>query len=160
MPPVRKPADKRQNRVTQDVTLIPVPTAQPPSPPAGLLKPTREKWERFWRSDVSSLVTEADQVALERLFTMYEEWARCIAAARKQGRLAQGGATGKAAVLNPLYSHALTLESKITKLEAEFGLTPLARLKLGVQFGEAQRTLADLNADAEAVDDDPRTSLA
>jgi hypothetical protein len=68
-------------------------------------------------------------------------------------------------VLNPLLKHVAALDGEIRQLEDRFGLTPLARLRLGVTFGEAHRSLADLNrALIEEVDgdveDDPRTELA
>lgn len=157
MPPLRKPAEKRQNHKTQDLTLRPVTTPIVPPYPKGLLKGTKSRWDLFWRSDVSSLVTDADMPALWRLFELIDERERCMTSARK-GRLVKGS-TGQP-VLNPLYKHVQSLESQINTLEERFGLTPMSRLKLGVKFGEAQRTLADLNADAEAIDDDPRTSLA
>tara|TARA_R110000822_G_scaffold118321_7_gene251027 strand:- start:1265 stop:1744 length:480 start_codon:yes stop_codon:yes gene_type:complete len=158
MPPIRKPAHKRQNKITKDITLRPVATPIVPDPPRGVLKVTRERWVTFWRSDVSSVTSEADLPALHRLFVYYDEWERCMAAARKE-RLVMGGSTGRTPALHPLYSQALAIEARIGKLEPEFGLTPLARVKLGIQVGEAQRSLADLNADADT-EDDPRDFLA
>jgi len=158
VPPIRKPANKRQNTITKDVILRPVATPVIPEAPRGILKVTRQRWATFWRSDVSSVAGEADLPALHRLFVYYDEWERCMAAARKE-RLVMGGSTGRTPALHPLYSQALAIEARIGKLEPEFGLTPLARVKLGIQVGEAQRSLADLNADAET-EDDPRTLLA
>lgn len=165
MPP-RKPAHLRMNRVTKDTPVTKIPAAlraAPPPPPPGLLKRTRDGWARFWQSDVAHLITDADHPALERLFQLRDERDRYAAVARKD-RMVPGGATGRAPSVNPAATHVLSLESKITKLEADFGLTPSARLRLGVQFGEARRTLADLNAEAahdtdtpEA--DDPRTAF-
>jgi hypothetical protein len=70
-------------------------------------------------------------------------------------------------VLNPLYRQMVTLETEIRNLEDRFGLSPMARLKLGVTFGDAARSLADINANLEDDDDadgdqttDLRLSLA
>jgi P27 family predicted phage terminase small subunit len=95
---------------------------------------------------------EGDLPALERLFVLRDEWERCLRDSRREGRYAEGS-TGQR-VLNPLYKHMTTLEASIDKLEAQFGLSPLARLKLGVTFGEAKRSLADANAAVEAGDDE------
>jgi P27 family predicted phage terminase small subunit len=40
--------------------------------------------------------------------------------------------------INPLIMLTLKLEEKVLKLEQELGLTPLARQRLGIAFGEAQ----------------------
>lgn len=159
----RKPAELRVNRATKDTLITRTELRSPPPPPPGLLKRTRDGWARFWASDVAHLITDADHPALERLFLLRDEWARYAAVARRE-RMTLGGATGRAPSINPAATHMLSLEAKITKLEAEFGLTPSARLRLGVQFGEARRTLADLNAEAahddeDEPDDDPRAAL-
>ena len=52
------------------------------------------------------------------------------------GLLAEGS-KGQA-VINPLIQLTLKLEEKILRLEQELGLTPLARQRLGIAFGEAQ----------------------
>lgn len=165
MPAPRKPPHLRQNRITKDHHLRALAANRPPAPapPAGLLKATRAGWESFWASDLTQLVTEADHPALERLFLLRDEWRRCLVVARRD-RFVLGGATGQSMALHPAAKHVLSLEAQISKLEAQFGLTPSARLKLGVVFGEAQRSLTDLNAEAARDDedeaDDPRTALA
>ena len=47
------------------------------------------------------------------------------------------GSTGQPTI-NPLIMLTLKLEEKVLKLEQELGLTPLARQRLGIAFGEAQ----------------------
>ncbi|MGW7410482.1 hypothetical protein ACWGI9_43625 [Streptomyces sp. NPDC054833] len=43
-----------------------------PSPPSGLLKATRERWEAYWSSPVAKLADPVgDLPALERLFRLY-----------------------------------------------------------------------------------------
>jgi hypothetical protein len=104
----------------------------------------------------------ADHPALLRLFTLLDERERCARAASKQ-RLIKGS-QGQP-VLNPLLKQVAALDTEIRQLEDRFGLTPLARLRLGVTFGEAHRSLADLNRAlveevADVDEDDPRTELA
>ena len=47
------------------------------------------------------------------------------------------GSTGQPTI-NPLITLTLKIEEKVLKLEQELGLTPLARQRLGIAFGEAQ----------------------
>jgi len=123
----------------------------PPVAPAGLLKATREDWVAFWRSPLGTLVVEADYPALRRLFTLYDERARAYQGYRRQ-RLAPGsmGQPG----LNPLFSAMKSFDAEIRALEDRFGLSPIARLRLGVALGEAAKSLDELNRSLDA-DDDP-----
>ena len=54
-------------------------------------------------------------------------------------------------MINPLSNYIAVVEGKIERIEEKFGLTPLDRMRLGISFGEAHRSLADMNAD---LDDD------
>ena len=165
MPVPPKPGDRRQRRNTRElgvVMSVPTRSAPVPAPPAGLLVSTRNVWAAFWASEQASLVMPADHPALLRLFTLLDERERCARAASKR-RLIEGS-QGQP-VLNPLLKHVAALDGEIRQLEDRFGLTPLARLRLGVTFGEAHRSLADLNRAlveevAGDVEDDPRTELA
>jgi hypothetical protein len=110
--------------------------------------------ETFWTSSVSGLVEEADQPAVRRLFTLYDERERALRAFRRARFLA--GSKGQP-VLNPLARLMLVLDAEIRKLEEVFGIGPVARLKAGIAFAEATRSLQDLN-DALTSDEheDPR----
>jgi P27 family predicted phage terminase small subunit len=125
--------------------LVPVailPRPEPPDAPKGLLPATRRWWSAFWESRIAEMVEPSDIPAVTRLATLRDERERCYRSARKNRLVA--GYQG-AAVLNPLYKHMQALDSEIRQLEDRFGLSPMARLKLGVQFGEAARSLEDLN---------------
>jgi hypothetical protein len=52
-------------------------------------------------------------------------------------------------VVNPAFEAALKLEREIARVEERFGLTPLDRMRLGISFGEARRSLADINEDLD-----------
>jgi hypothetical protein len=54
-------------------------------------------------------------------------------------------------VASPLFKVAMALDSEVRALEDRYGLTPAARLKLGIRLGEAARSLEDLARD---LDDD------
>lgn len=108
---------------------------------------------------MSGLVEDADLPAIRRLFTLLDERERSYRAFRRN-RFVQG--SKRQPVLNPLARHMLSLDGEIRALEAVFGIGPLPRLRAGIAFGEASRSLADLNRslDQEAgEDDDPRLEL-
>jgi hypothetical protein len=93
---------------------------------------------------------------LQRLFTYYDEWERSMRAYRRR-RLVTGS-TGQPK-LNDLGKFCLELESKIERLEDKLGITPMARMRLGIAFGEARKTLEEINREVdEGIQeaDDPR----
>lgn len=127
-----------------------------PVPPRSILSTTKQAWDAFWQSDLAKLVKDSDTPALERLFSLYDERERCYRSAKKNRLVA--GSQGQW-VLNPLYKQMNVLDTEIRNMEDRFGLSPMARLKLGVQFGEAHKSLEEMNrsldADTEA-EPDPR----
>ena len=153
MPARRKPADRLADRRASRVSgrLVPVANLadhrEPPEPPAGLLKSDRERWAAFWRSDLAILVTEPDLPALGRLFELYSERARLFAYWRK-GRFEYGST--KQLVLHPVQRELARLDALIPGLEASFGITPAARLRLGIVFGQARRSLEEISAETDA----------
>ena len=143
--------------VVQDRGIIPL-------PPPGLLLKTRERWLKFWRSEMARIVDEdRDRPALERLFTLYDERERAYQAYRKH-RLLKGST--KQWVVNPLWRHATgTLDPEIRQLEDRFGLTPRSRAQLGLAIGGLKKTLDDLNRelgddrDDDDQGEDPRLAV-
>jgi P27 family predicted phage terminase small subunit len=115
-----------------------------PKPPPGLLAATRGAWERYWRSDVATVVTDADRDLVERLFVFRDEHARVLRSVRKSNaRLVSG--SRQQPRLNPLLDLVFKLEGAIHSLETELGLSPLARARLGIAVGQATLTAAELN---------------
>lgn len=150
MPLPPKPPGRRQRRNATGVGLVAVREGDLPAlrvPPKGLLPAQQAAWEAFWRSPMAKLVLDADLPALHRLFRLRDEWERCFEASKSE-RLVEG--SNEQLVLHPLYKHMTTLEKAIEGLEVQFGLSPLARLKLGVTFGEAKRSIEDINRAAAA----------
>ena len=127
-----------------------------PRMPAGRpLAATRELWERFWRSPIAQAVNiESDRPRLERWITYNDEWYRAMRGLRKERLVV--GSTGQI-VMSPLAAYVVKLERQIAAVEEKFGLTPLDRMRLGISFGDARRSLADLN---EGLDEDDGAAYA
>lgn len=151
-----KPDGERQGRAKRKSGLVIAfsqRTVDVPAAPSGLLVATRREWDSYWASHVSNATIDADMPAVERLFMLRDEWRRCFRVYREH-RLVEGS-KGQARI-NPLADQAHRLEQAISKLEAELGLTPLARARLGLTMGEAQLTLDQLNDAAVQLEaDDP-----
>lgn len=161
MAPPKKPAGRRVRTQTRDVGLVAVgsPRKTPPAPhPPGrkLLADTVHQWEEFWATDVAGMVKPADMPALVRLFRMYDLRARLEKIVLKEPLVP--GSQGQPR-MNPAAAELASLDTRILALEDRFAGSPMARLKLGVTFAEAARSLEDLNRDFDADEDeeeDPR----
>ena len=153
MPRHRRPTAMRANSETQDIGLVPIDgrrSAAPP-PPRGLLVASRASWATFWSSPLARIVVPStDTMAVERLWSLYDERTRMYRAIRRE-RLVRGSKGQPRA--NPLYAQMASLDAEIGRLEDRFGLSPRARLQLGVILGDAARSLADLNAELEDDED-------
>lgn len=157
MPAPRKPEQRRQAHNADRykvVALAPNPIAAP-DPPKGLLKATRGLWDEFWTSDVARAVQPADLDGLVRLIQYRDEWQRLMDAYRADRFVS--GSTGQVKV-NPALDKALALEGAMGKLAADLGLSPMARMRLGIAVGQATKTIEELKqaADQDEPEDDPR----
>ena len=146
----KKTPNRRQRRNSRDIGLVAVAGEAVEAPPARSkwLASTKRRWETFWASDVASIVDQgSDLPALERLFGHYDELDRGQRAFRRQRFVA--GHHGQPR-LNPLAKYLADLESAARALEDRFGMTPRARLQLGVEFGAAHRSLASISQEFDA----------
>jgi len=157
MPRLPKPKPLRQNTERRDLGLVGIvpSTLRVPDPPADWLAESKAEWQGFWTSPLSSaLLPVTDEPAVRRLFGLRDERERMMRGIRK-ARLVPG-ARGQPRA-NPLYAQLASFDSEIRQLEDRIGLTPQARLKLGISLGEAQRSLAQI---AEAVNGDDSAAAA
>lgn len=132
-----KPVESRQRRNMPVV--LPAGAAVVPDSPAGLSAALAAQWYALWSSPVASLMDPVgDLPAVTRLFELY------VLADRVQEQLAE-------AVDGALVSARVKLGSEIRLAEAQLGLSPRARLALGValQAGGKQSTLDDAVDDAD-----------
>jgi P27 family predicted phage terminase small subunit len=124
-----------------------------PKAPRGLLAASRAIWDGFWSSPVALAVDrQSDMHRVNRWITAVDEYERCMPVLRKT-RLVKGS-MGQP-VLNPLASYLAQVEANLKAAESDLGLTPMARLKLGVTFGQAKLTAAELNRQLEASEPEP-----
>ena len=127
------------------------------------LASTKRNWKNYWNSELSSTAQPVDLPAFYRLFQFYDEVERANRMVLKMGNkgLLSVGSQGQPKV-NPLIDLTIKLESSILKLEQELGLTPLARQRLGIAFGEAQigfKQLQEFLKEDEIETVDPRLLL-
>jgi len=118
----------------------------PPKPPAGLLKPARDRWAQFWDSQAATAVDlDSDLPRLIRWVQATDEYDRA-AKVVKDSRLVRGS-MGQP-TLNPLVTYLIHLDGLISRAEAEFGMTPMARrrLRLDTEMPEAEDVVDQLNA--------------
>lgn len=154
--PRRKAPEQRQRTNSPDIGRVEpgVSVAVPPLPhPHGrkLLASTAAAWDEFWAGELAQLVNRADLPALGRLFQMYDLRERMQRALLAEPWVA--GSTGQI-VAHPAAKELASLDGRIVALEDRFGVTPMARLKLGVTFGAAVKSLEDLNREFDRGDDD------
>lgn len=160
MPAPKKPEGRRQahNADRYKVLALAERPISVPKPPDGLLKATKDMWIEFWSSDVARAVQPADVDGLVRLIQYRDEWQRLMDAYRKC-RFVEGS-TGQVKV-NPALTSALALEGAMGKLAADLGLSPMARMRLGIAVGQATKTIEELRNAADPDEDiaegaDPR----
>ena len=140
--PKKLPSDRQGHAGTKDVTLR---KDQPPTPlpPRGLLKRSRERWRGYWNSQVARAVDPvADLHLVERWIKAVDEYERVLPVFEKT-RLVKGS-MGQL-VMNPLAAYLQQVKGELSKCETELGLTPMARLRLGLVAAQGQLTVEELN---------------
>jgi P27 family predicted phage terminase small subunit len=143
VPPLRKPAGERQNRVTLDVVVPLRPGGLLPEPAEGWRPETTDRWVEFWGSKIAGSVEDSDHGALRRLFRLYDELDRLWEAVEETGRVVEGS-QGQPRP-NPLFKQIETFQAEARQLEDRFGLSPKSRLQLGITFADAHLSLSALN---------------
>lgn len=115
--------------------------AMPPYPP-GISVAAKRVWAAFWESPVAPTVDlRADKPALERWILAYSEVDRLRRKIRQEPTVT--GSMGQP-VLNPIHDIMRGYIRDMERAEEHFGMTPLARMRLGIAIGEAGLSLAAL----------------
>lgn len=130
--------------------------AEIPKSPKGLLASSRKRWASFWQSAVAKAVdTASDMHRIERWIRAVDEYERVGVVLRKQ-RVVRGS-TGQL-VMSPLAGYVKQLQDEIARAESELGMTPLSRMRLGIAYGQAQLTAAELNKALEGANEESERS--
>ncbi|HTX96855.1 MAG TPA: hypothetical protein VME67_19565 [Mycobacterium sp.] len=131
--------------------------SRPPAMPRGLCSQAQTAWAAYWKDAVSGVTRPSDTALLVRWAKNLDRYHRLLAEADRNPVV--DGSMGQQRG-NPIYGLVLKIEQSIKDDEAQLGIGPLNRLRLGVALSESAKSLADLNAEAENADnDDPRTTL-
>lgn len=155
--PLPKEDGKRQRRRSQtNLRLIDEHdvTAPIPDPPEGLSPARLEDWREFFESPLAGLVKRTDLSVVRRLWNYYQQHDDLTAIFEKSRLVA--GSQGQPR-MNPAHDAIMKMETAILRLENELGLTPSARLRLGITFADATNSLDQLNAHVQddlEIDDD------
>jgi P27 family predicted phage terminase small subunit len=104
---------------------------------------TVERWQEFWCSPLAQQVEASDYGSLRRLWGLYDELDRLWDAVNETGRVVVGS-QGQPRP-NPLFKQIEAFQAEARQLEDRFGLSPLARLRLGITFADAAASLDGLN---------------
>ena len=164
MPPRRKPDEDRQRTNTPTLELV-TPLGvdvERPSPGEGWSDATIAGWDAWWASDVARMIDVASEAPIVfRCFDLLDQAERFESAGREQPLVE--GSTGQPTI-NPLLKHAQALRDEARRDEAVLGRGPKRRLDLGIKFGDAARSLDDVNRRLSAANrsadpappDDPR----
>ena len=163
MPANRKPAGQRQDNRPQRAL---VPVANPgfegdvvaPTPRPKWLKATKASWADYWSSQVAGAVQGSDMHEVFRLFDFRDDQGRALARWRKNPYVT--GSQGQP-VANPAFAESMALEKAIVALEDRLGCSVKSRASVGVDFGHAALTVAQLNklAKESAIDSDDDEAL-
>ncbi len=153
-PPPKDPG-RRQRRNTRSLdATIPAPAGPGlvPAAESDWLKVIKDQWSALWRHPiVATFDRELHEPTLRRLFDLRDERERYRRAVRKEPLVE--GSQGQP-VLNPLRATMATIDKELTALEDRFGLNVGALLKLGINYGQAKKSLDDLSRGIYGPDDE------
>ena len=143
----RGPLPRREGQKRpRDSTIVPMRTVkggliERPKITRDWLEVTQRAWDAYWRSDLVQVVTEVDLQAVRRLFDAYDRYDRLMDILLETPTVEARGEVRA----HPAEMMAHRLDGQILKLEAELGLTPLARQRLGIAVGKATMTADEMN---------------
>ena len=141
--PLPKVAGRRQRRSRQNTINLVLGDRKAPLAPKKFLKAVHDAWEAYWSSDlVRAVDVRTDQQAVYRFFTLLDLRERAYRSFHKEPFIE--GSHGQD-VVNPQGSLMLRMDQEIRMLGQELGMTPAARLRLGIQLGHARDVMERRN---------------
>lgn len=123
---------------------LPAKARRIPTPPKDITAEARAAWRAFWLSPIAQAIDlNADGTALRRWIVAVSQ--RETLLDEIAGAETTKGSTGQDR-LNPRYATLKELERTIAHYEEAFGMTPLARMRLGFAIQQGQSSIDDLKA--------------
>ena len=121
-----------------------------------------DAWRALWRSEVSRAIdVHADTEALRHWVECMQQRAELLEQIEREGFTGPWGPMDSL-VAHPSLVYVKHLDKEITRIREHFGMTPMSRFRLQMQFAEAGKSTADLdrilerrNRAAQAVDATP-----
>lgn len=99
------------------------------------------RWREIWASDVAQIWDRnGDMGRLVRYILNFDQWLKLTEAIA--GREVVRGSRGQVRA-NPLFNVRIGLELELKAAEEKLGLTPMDRMRLGIELGGAARGLDD-----------------
>lgn len=115
-----------------------------PDPPGSWSPEACDDWRELSVSPLSQTMTASDFPALMRLFRLREQLTRALDQLEHEELVSEVVTQkGFALVPNPIVGVIGRIEAMVRPLEDRFGLSPMARLRIGIKVGEAKRSLDD-----------------
>jgi P27 family predicted phage terminase small subunit len=127
-----------------------------PTCPDGASEDAKAAWATLWQSPLRGAIAETDIPALSRWIWWYDAWREAAEEISCYGPTRQG--SRQDLVLRPAVRFLRICEAALGDLEEAFGMTPLARMRLGITFGEEQSPVLKLRQPAEPQPFDPQSS--
>lgn len=122
----------------------PQPDSTLPTCPAWLTKGAKAEWRRLARQlNRAGLLTGIDRNALAAYCVVYDRWKTAEEMVAKSAQVVKSKQT-ESVYLNPWLNAASMALKEMTKLAAEFGMTPSARTRIRVEKVEQEQSLAEL----------------
>lgn len=148
-----KPADERQrtngpgldlSKVSGNLTLKNAP------PKRGWGRVLTRSWKQYWSGPLAGTVGESDLPGLYRIWDMRKAISDMDAAIERDGLVDEEGN------VHGLVTKRTALLAPLLVLEKEYGLTPAAKARLGIQGAKAHKTIRDSMIADRPIEVDPR----
>lgn len=101
-------------------------------------------WEDLWHSGLAQVIDGSDLDKLRRLAAYKNDWQKLRRVLDRTGEYVSTGSMGQATE-SPVVKQLHKVEKLIQDIEAQFGLDPLSRLRLGITLTDAAKSAKELN---------------
>lgn len=104
-----------------------------PQCPKAVSAEARRMWSQLWQSNLSATIGDSDLPALYRWLWWYDEWIETAAVIRRVATMVASSPGERVVKAKTRYLHQCELN--LQKLEEALGMTPVARMRLGIVSG-------------------------